>query len=185
MSWKIDSAHSEITFSVRHMMISNVRGRFENFTGTVEFDEQNLENSSVEVKIDASSINTREKDRDNHLRSPDFLNAEKYPYLTFKSTHIEKTGPDTGRIFGDLTIRDVTHEVVLDVDYAGKVKSPFGSESAGFSATTTINRREWGLEWNVPLETGGVLVGEEIKIFIELELIKQTEEQEELVAEMA
>jgi polyisoprenoid-binding protein YceI len=185
MSWKIDSAHSEISFSVRHMMISNVRGRFEDFTGTVDFDEENPENSSVKVKIDASSINTREKDRDNHLRSPDFLNADKYPYLTFKSTHIEKTGQDTGRIFGDLTIRDVTHEVVLDVDYAGKVKSPFGSESAGFSATTTINRRKWGLEWNVPLETGGVLVGEEIKIFIELELIKQTEEQEELVAEMA
>ncbi|MEJ2709231.1 MAG: YceI family protein [Anaerolineales bacterium] len=185
MSWKIDSAHSEISFSVRHMMISNVRGRFENFTGTVEFDEQNPENSSVEVKIDASSINTREKDRDNHLRSADFLNADKYPYLTFKSTRVEKTGADTGRIHGDLTIRDVTHEVVLDVDYAGKVKSPFGSESAGFSATTTINRRKWGLEWNVPLETGGVLVGEEIKIFIELELIKQTEEQEELVAEMA
>jgi polyisoprenoid-binding protein YceI len=183
MAWKIDSAHSEITFAVRHMMISNVRGRFEDFTGTVEFDEENPENSSVEVKIEAASINTREEDRDNHLRSPDFLNAEQYPYLTFKSTRIEQTSPNSGRIYGDLTIRDVTREVVLDVDYAGKVQSPFGTESAGFSATTKINRRKWGLEWNVALETGGVLVGEEIKIFIELELIKQTEEQ--ALAEMA
>ena len=179
MTWKIDTAHSEINFSVRHMMISNVRGRFEKFDGTVEFDEENPENSSVEVNIDAASINTREAKRDGHLRSPDFLDAEGYPYITFKSKRIEQTGEDSGRIIGDLTVRGETHEVVLDVDYAGKAKSPWGTTSAGFSATTKINRKQWGLNWNQALETGGVLVGDELKINIELEIIKQAEEEKE------
>lgn len=179
MTWKIDPAHSEINFSVRHMMISNVRGRFEKFDGTVEFDEENPENSSVEVKIDAASINTREERRDNHLRSPDFLNVEEYPYITFKSKRIEQTSEDTGRIIGDLTVRDVTREVVMDVDYAGKAKSPWGTTSAGFSATTKINRKDWGLNWNQALETGGVLVGDELKVNIEIEIVKQEEQEKE------
>jgi polyisoprenoid-binding protein YceI len=182
MTWKIDLAHSEINFSVRHMMISNVRGRFEKFDGTVEFDEENPENSSVEVRIEAASINTREEKRDNHLRSPDFLDVEQYPYMTFKSKRIERTGEDSGRIIGDLTVRDQTHEVVLDVDYAGKAKSPWGTTSAGFSATTKINRKQWGLNWNQALETGGVLVGDELKVNIELEIVMQEEKEAQAAA---
>lgn len=175
MSWKIDPAHSEITFSVRHLMVSNVRGRFERFNGVVNFDEENPQNSSVEVQIEAASINTREPQRDAHLRSPDFLNAEQFPYLTFKSKRIEVLDDSHGRIIGDLTIRDVTREVTLDVVFNGKVKSPFGMMTAGFSANTKINRKEWGLVWNMALETGGVLVGEEVSIDIELELVHQPE----------
>jgi len=177
MSWKIDPAHSEINFTVRHMMISNVRGRFERFEGTVDFDEQNPTNSSVEVKIEAASINTREPQRDAHLRSPDFLDAEKYPYLIFKSKKIEVLDANHGRIAGDLTIRDVTNEVILEVEYNGTVKSPFGNTSAGFSASTSINRKDWGLQWNVPLEAGGWLVGETVQINIELEIIKEEQAQ--------
>jgi polyisoprenoid-binding protein YceI len=178
MSWKIDSAHSEITFSVRHLMVSNVRGRFERFSGVVNFDEENPQNSSVEVQIEAASINTREPQRDAHLRSPDFLNADQFPYLTFKSKRIEVLDDSHGRIIGDLTIRDVTREVVLDVVFNGKVKSPFGFTTAGFSASTKINRKDWGLVWNVALETGGVLVGEEVNIQIEVELIKEKETEQ-------
>jgi len=173
MSWKIDPAHSQIQFSIRHMMISNVRGRFENFTGVVEFDEQDLKRSSVDIQIEAASVNTREAQRDGHLKSPDFFNADKYPYLTFKSKRIEKTDATHGRIVGDLTIRDVTKQVVLDVEYSGQAKSPWGTISAGFSATTKINRKDWGLTWNQALETGGVLVGDEINVSIELEIVKQ------------
>jgi polyisoprenoid-binding protein YceI len=173
MAWVIDNAHSEITFNVRHMMISNARGRFEKFSGTVNFDEANPAASTVEVQIEAASINTREAQRDGHLRSPDFLDADKYPMLTFKSKHVETTGPNTGKITGDLTVRDVTKEVVLDTEYSGQSKSPWGTTSAGFSATTKINRKDWNLVWNVALETGGMLVGEDIKINIELEIVKQ------------
>ena len=173
MSWQIDSAHSQIQFSVRHMMISNVRGRFENFTGVVEFNEQDPTQSKVDIQIEAASVNTREAQRDGHLKSPDFFNADKYPYLTFKSKRIEKTDATHGRVVGDLTIRDVTKEAVLNVEYAGQAKSPWGTTSAGFSATTKINRKDWGLTWNQTLETGGVLVGDEISVNVDLEIVKQ------------
>lgn len=182
MSWKIDPAHSEINFAVRHMMISKVRGQFEQFDGTVEFDERNPQNTKVDVKIDAASITTKENQRDGHLRSADFLNAEKYPYLTFKSSSVERTGEKTARLAGDLTIQEVTKPVALDVEYAGMAKSPWGSTSAGFSARTKINREDWGLTWNVALETGGWLVGKEIEIFIEVELIKEAEVESASVA---
>jgi polyisoprenoid-binding protein YceI len=175
MAWKIDTAHSEINLSVRHMMISTVRGRFEKFSGTVDFDQENPENTKVDVQIEAASINTREEQRDAHLRSPDFLNVEQYPYLTFKSKRVELINERQARLIGDLTIRDVTKEVVLDVVFNGLARSPFGTENAGFSASTVINRKDWGLVWNVALETGGVLVDEEVKINIEVELIKQAE----------
>jgi polyisoprenoid-binding protein YceI len=175
MSWKIDPAHSQVQFTVRHMMISNVRGRFENFTGTVEFDEQNPARSKFDAQIEAASINTKEPNRDAHLRSPDFLNADQYPHLHFKSKRAEMLDAAHGRIVGDLTIRDITREVVLDVDYAGQAKSPYGTVSAGFSAQTKINRTDWGLNWNVALETGGWLVGEEVTINLELEIVKQAE----------
>ncbi|TAK34235.1 MAG: polyisoprenoid-binding protein [Chloroflexota bacterium] len=175
MSWQIDPAHSQIQFSARHMMISNVRGRFDSFTGSVEFDEADPTRSSVEVQIDAASINTREPQRDAHLKSPDFLDAEKYPYLHFKSTRIEKVDDTHGRIVGDLTIHGVTRPVVLSVEYAGQAKSPWGTVSAGFDATTKISRKDWGLTWNHALETGGFLVGDELTISIELEIVKQAE----------
>lgn len=181
MEWKIDPAHSHIQFSVRHMMISTVRGEFEKFDGEVNFDQDDPENSTLHIRIDANNINTRENDRDNHLRSPDFLNAEEYPYLIFESKRVEQTGENEGRVVGDLTIRDVTNEVVLDVTYHGLAKSPWGATSAGFSASTKINRKDWNLTWNQALETGGVLVGDNIKIDIEVELVRQ----EEPVAEEA
>lgn len=173
MTWQIDPAHSHVAFSARHMMISKVRGRFENFSGTIDFDENNPEASTVNVEIEAASINTRVEDRDNHLRSADFLDAENHPTLTFASKRVEVTGDNSGKLIGDLTIRGVSKEVALDVEYAGQAKSPWGTFSAGFSASTKINRKDWGLEWNAPLETGGVLVGDTITIDIELELVKQ------------
>lgn len=175
MSWQIDPAHSHIYFTVRHMMVAKVRGSFESFSGVINFDEQQPANSTVDIKIDAASINTREPQRDNHLRSADFLDVENYPVLTFKSTRLEQVTETQGRLIGDLTIRDITREVVLDVEYAGQARSPWGSVSAGFSATTTINRKDWGLNWNQALETGGFLVGDKISIEIELELIKAPE----------
>ena len=183
MNWQIDPAHSHIHFSARHMMISTVRGRFENFSGTVDFDEDNPENSTIHVEIDAASINTREEQRDNHLRSADFLHADRYPLLTFAGKRIELIDEDTARVTGDLTIRDVTREITLRVDYQGQARSPWGTTSAGFSASTKINRKDFNLTWNQALETGGVLVGEEIKIDIELEIVKQAEVEAE--AELA
>jgi polyisoprenoid-binding protein YceI len=175
MAWTIDTAHSSVQFSVRHMMISKVRGQFEKFEGTITLDEQNPANSTVDVKIEAASINTQNTDRDNHLRSPDFFNADEFPYLTFKSTKVEQIDDANAKLHGDLTIRDVTKPVVLDVEYAGQAKSPWGTTSAGFSGTTKISRQEWGLNWNAALETGGWLVGDEITINIELELVNQPE----------
>ncbi len=175
MAWMIDTSHSQVSFTVRHMMISNVRGRFETVSGTVDFNEQDPARSSVDVQIAAASINTRDEKRDGHLKSPDFLDAEQHPHLTFTSKRVEKTGEASGRILGDLTIRGVSKEVVLDVDYNGQAKSPWGTVSAGFTASTKINRKEWGLNWNVALETGGLLVGDEVKIDIELEVVKQPE----------
>ena len=175
MSWQIDPAHSEINVTVRHMMITNVRGRFEKFSGTIDFDEQTPANSTVDVQIDAASINTREEKRDAHLRSPDFLDVEKYPTLTFKSTRVEVLDKNHARLHGDLTIKGLSRPVVLDVEYSGMSKSPWGTTSAGFTATTRLNRKDWGLEWNVALETGGWLVGDEIKVDLELELVKQPE----------
>jgi polyisoprenoid-binding protein YceI len=176
MSWKIDNAHSLVEFSVRHMMISTVRGRFERFSGTVEFNENDPTASSVDVQIEAASINTNESQRDNHLRSADFFDAEKFPYLSFKSTRVEKIDENNGRIYGDLTIRDISHPVVLETEYNGQAKSPWGSTSAGFTANTKINRKDWNLVWNQALETGGMLVGDEIKIHIELEIVKVPQE---------
>lgn len=173
MSWQIDSAHSEIQFTVRHMMISKVRGRFETFSGSVAYDEATPSNTTVNITIDTNSINTREGQRDGHLRSPDFFNAELYPVMTFNSTGVEQTAENKGKLIGDLTIRNVTKEVVLDVTFEGKAQSPWGTTSVGFSATGKINRKDFGLTWNQALETGGVLVGDEVTINIELELVQQ------------
>jgi polyisoprenoid-binding protein YceI len=181
MSWKFDTAHSEILFSARHMMISKVRGQFEKFEVEADLDLENPENTTIVARIVADSINTRDSHRDGHLKSPDFLNAEQYPYLTFKSTKVERLDDKHARLTGDLTILDVTRPVVLDVEFTGSAKSPWGATSYGFGATTTLSRKEWGLNWNVALETGGWLVSDQIEISIQVELIWQ----EESVAEAA
>jgi len=177
MAWQIDKSHTSIEFSVRHMMVSKARGSFDSFSGTVNLNESKPELTTVQVTIDAVSINTRDEQRDGHLRSPDFLNVEQYPHLTFVSTRVERTGDKTAKLYGDLTIRDVTKPVILDVTYAGQSVSPWGATVVGFEAATRINRKQWGLEWNVALETGGVLVGEEVTIAVELELVKAAEAQ--------
>ncbi|MCB0035202.1 MAG: polyisoprenoid-binding protein [Anaerolineales bacterium] len=182
MAWQIDPAHSEIQFSVRHMMISKVRGTFQSFSGVVEFDEENPAATNVEVSIDTASVSTRNTDRDNHLKSADFFDAENYPVMTFVSKRVEVNSDSTGKLIGDLTIKDVTREVTLDVEYAGQALSPWGTTSAGFSAKGKLNRENFGLTWNAALETGGVLVGTEIEIAIELEIVKQAEAEGEAAA---
>ncbi len=177
MSWNIDTSHTQINFSVRHMMLSTVRGRFEKFSGSVDLNETTPSLSTVNVQIDTASIFTNEEKRDGHLRSADFLDSEKYPFMTFKSTRVVQQDATHAQVYGDLTIRGVSKEVKLEVEFLGKQKAPWGVTVAGFSGKTAISRKEWGLTWNMALETGGVLVGDEIKIDIELELVEQPEIQ--------
>jgi polyisoprenoid-binding protein YceI len=173
--WTLDPAHMNVEFSGRHMMVSTVRGRFAKATGTINLDESDYTKSWVLATIDASSLESGVERRDDHLRSQDFLHVEQYPDITFKSTRIEHKGGDEYKVYGDLTIRDVTKEVVLDTTLGGRAPSMRGGgEVMGFDATTTINRKDWGLGWNVALETGGVLVSEKIKITLEFEAIKQS-----------
>ena len=171
--WVVDPVHSSIEFAVRHMVIATVRGRFEKFNIEVQFDEDNPEKSSVEVRVDSASIDTRERERDTHLRSPDFLDVERFPELVFVSRRVESLGGGRFSMVGDLTIRDVTREAVLDTEFAGTAKDPWGKMRAGFNAETSLSRKDFGLEWNVALEAGGWLVGDTVKIFIEAELVKQ------------
>lgn len=176
MAWTIDTSHSSINFSVRHMMISTARGSFGTFSGTVDINEANPAQSSVNVEIDATSIDTRDEKRDAHLRSADFFDTETYPVITFTSTRVEPVDAAHGRIYGDLTIKGVTKEVVLDTEFIGQAKSPWGTTSFGFEAETKISRKDWGLNWNVALETGGFLVSDDIKISIQLEVVKTADE---------
>jgi len=171
-TWKIDPVHSHIEFSVRHLMITSVKGRFTGVAGSVTIDEANPADSDVDIRIDASTIDTREPQRDGHLRSADFLDVEKYPYLTFKSTRIADRKGGEFTLVGDLTVRGVTREVALHVTDEGRGKDPWGGERAGFSATTKINRKDYGLNWNQTLETGGVLVGDDVKIHLDLQFVK-------------
>ncbi|MFO7633415.1 MAG: YceI family protein [Caldilinea sp.] len=175
MPFQIDNSHSEIQFSVRHMMVSKVRGAFEQWSGTIALDPAHPANTMVDITIDAGSINTKDAKRDEHLRSADFLNVDAYPTLTFKSTKVDVTGDSTAKLHGDLAIHGVSKPVILDVEYQGNAKSPWGTISYGFSASTKINREDWGLTWNAALETGGWLVGKEIQIDIELELVQVAE----------
>ncbi len=171
-TWDIDVGHSAVHFWVRHMVISKVHGRFARWSGAIQLDEQDPTRSSVAVRIDAASIDTQVADRDAHLRSADFLDVARYPELTFTSKKVEGSGSDL-RITGDLTLHGVTREVVLEAEYAGTGKDPWGNERAGFSARTSLDRREFGLAWNAALETGGLLVGEKVEISIELEAVKK------------
>jgi polyisoprenoid-binding protein YceI len=171
-TWTIDTAHTNAEFAVRHLMISTVKGRFADVQGVVHVDEADFAKSRVEVIIAVGSIDTREPQRDAHLRSADFFDAGNFPQLTFRSTRVEGKG-DAFKVVGDLTIRGITREVVLNVTSEGRTKDPWGGERAGFSASAKIKRTDFGLLWNQLLETGGVVVGEEVKISIDAELVKQ------------
>lgn len=171
--WTVDLAHSEVGFSVKHMMISRAKGTFDKFDAVIEADVEDLTDSKIEVTIDAASVNTRNEDRDNHLRSADFFDVENHPTLTFVSTDVKRKGNNEYDVIGDLTINGNTNQVTLDVTFEGQSKDPMsGSTVAGFSGETKISRKEFGLTWNATLETGGVLVSDEVKIHFELELHK-------------
>ena len=174
-TWRLDPAHSCVEFSVKHLMMTTVRGRFKTVNATLIIDEAHPDTCRVEAEIDAASIDTGVPERDAHLRGPDFLDVAKYPKITFKSKRIEgdfdKEG-DRFRVIGDLTIRDTTMEVVLDCQYQGRGTDPWQKERAGFSAHTVIDRRDWGLRWNQAIETGGVLVANEVHVDIEAQFVK-------------
>ena len=172
MAWKIDVSHSRIMFSARHLMITTVRGEFEKFDINFNFNEQNPAASTVDVSIDAASINTRFGQRDDHLRSPDFLDAANHPTVNFKSTAVRVVDPNHAKLTGDLTIRGVTRPVTLDVESTGVMTTPWGATNAGFNARGKINRTDWGLNWNQVLEAGAVLVSEDVNIEIELEITR-------------
>lgn len=171
--WKFDPSHTSIDFAVKHMMVSTVRGRFTEVEGTIYGDSEDPTNARAEVTINAASIDTRNDQREAHLKSADFLDVENYPTITFRSTRVEALSHDHFRVVGDLTIRNTTKEVELDVAVNGVGKSPYGQEVIGLSAETILTRSDWGLNWNVALEAGGVLVGNTAKVSIEIEAIKQ------------
>ncbi len=170
--WEIDPAHSELIFKVRHMMIANVKGEFRKFSATVTGDD--IEKAGVKVVIDAASIYTNDDSRDKHLRSADFFDVENHPNIIFESRNMQKAG-DNFRLTGDLIIKGMAKEVVLDVEFGGANKDPWGNEKAGFSLTGKINRKDWGLNWNAALETGGVLVSDEVRIEADVQFIKVTQ----------
>ncbi|WP_141619931.1 YceI family protein [Myxococcus sp. AB036A] len=176
-TWNIDTTHSAIHFSVRHMVIAKVRGSFRKYSGAISLDEQDITKSSVAVTIETGSIDSGVDQRDNHLRSPDFFDVEKFPTITFKSTKVEKASGNGLKVTGNLTIRDITREVVLDAEQLGGAKDPWGNVKTAFEAKTSVDRRDFGLTWNQALEAGGVLVGEKIEIAIEVQAVKAQADQ--------
>ena len=173
MAWNIDAVHSQATFSVKHMMISTVRGQFNVLSGKLELHEAHPENSWVEAEVDVASINTRDAKRDGHLVSADFFDAAQFPKITFKSTKVEPVGNNEYRVTGDLTIHGVTKQETFHAEYSGQLKDLYGMQRAGFSVKGTINRKDFGLNWNVALESGGVLVGDKVNIEIDLAAVQQ------------
>lgn len=170
--WNIDPSHTSVTFSVRHMMITNVRGEFQKVSGTVVYDPANVEATRIEANLEAASINTRDPQRDTHLKSPDFLDVEKFPTIGFVSKSVKRTGKDQLEVTGDLTIRGVTREVELAVEGpSAPHKDPFGNVRIGATATTKIQRSDFGMVWNAALEAGGVLVGDQVSITLDVSLI--------------
>ncbi|MGE5314784.1 MAG: YceI family protein [Acidobacteriota bacterium] len=172
-TYTIDPAHTNVNFSVSHMVISNVTGKFKDVSGTLVTSKEDFSDAKIAITIGAKSINTENEKRDEHLRSADFFNTEKYPEATFKSTSVTKAGKDAYRIAGELTMRGVTKPVVLDAVFKGKAKSPWGQTVAAFKGTTTIDRTAWGLTWNKALEAGGMLVGDEVELTFNVELIQK------------
>ena len=173
-TWEIDTAHAAANFSVKHLTISTVNGTLGDVTGKVEVDDKDVTKSKIEASIDVKGINTKQSKRDDHLRSPDFFDVEKFPAVIFKSTKIEKGEGSKLKITGDLTMHGVTKPVVLDGELTAEVANPFSAaKTRGFSGSTTINRKDFGLTWNKALESGGVIVGEEVKVAIEAEVVKK------------
>jgi polyisoprenoid-binding protein YceI len=175
--WEIDSGHSGINFSVRHLVISKVRGKFARWSGSIEAPTEDASKAALKVTIDASSIDTGVADRDTHLKSGDFLDVANFPEITFEGRRVEKTGKGLLRVTGDLTLHGVTKKVVLDVEDAGRTKDPWGNVRAGFAAKTSLDRKDFGLTWNQALEAGGVVVGERVDVEIEVEAVKQAAEK--------
>jgi len=172
-TWNVDPAHTAVEFKVKHMMISNVKGQFTDVQGTLVLDETDLANSHIETSIDAASVNTREPQRDAHLKSADFLDVEKFPKLSFKSTHIGRGSDGESAVTGDLTIHGVTRKVVFKAEgLTAPTKDPWGNTRRGLSATAKISRKDFGLVWNSALEAGGVLVGDEVTITLDVEFVK-------------
>ena len=174
--WQLDPAHSSVEFSVKHMMMTTVRGRFKSVQATLTGDRDHPEDAGVQATMDAASIDTGVADRDGHLRGPDFFDAEKFPHITFRSTRVDNPPKEEGdrfRVVGDLTIRDASMEVVLECEYEGRGTDPWGNTRAGFSFRTELDRREWGLKWNQALETGGVLVANKVRVEGELQFVRQ------------
>ena len=171
-NYKLDVAHTRVGFSARHAMVSKVRGQFDQFDGSVYLDAENPANSRVELTIQAESIDTRNADRDNHLRSNDFLAMKEYPEITFRSTNVDKVDDTHYRVTGDLTIRGVTNPVTLDFEFTGTAVDPYGNQRAGFEGSGTINRKDWGITWNAALDGGGVMVSDRITLEFEVEVIK-------------
>lgn len=173
-TWSLDADHSTAQFKVRHLMISNVKGVFEKISGTLTLNDQDITASSVNVSIDVASVNTNIKKRDDHLRSPDFFDVAKFPTMTFVSTKVVKAGKDKMNVYGNLTIKGITRPIVLNVDgLTAEVKDPWGNGRRGASATTTINRKDFGVLWNKAMDNGGMVVGEEVGIQLEVEFIKK------------
>jgi polyisoprenoid-binding protein YceI len=172
-TWTFDPVHTEVGFRVRHMMVSNVKGKFTKVTGTILEDDSNPTNTYVEVDIDAASIDTGNEQRDTHLRSADFLDVENFPTITFKTTNLDFEDEENVKVSGELTIRGTTRPITLNATIGGRGTNPWGQEVAGVSLTGKLNRKDWGLNWNVALETGGVVVGETVTIDIEIEAVKQ------------
>ncbi len=172
-TWAIDPTHSIAEFAVKHLVITTVKGRFRDLEGTLQIDEDRPENSAVSAAIDVASVDTNVADRDAHLRSDDFFNAEKYPRITFQSTGVERVDDTHYKVHGDLTIRDVKKSVVLDTEFEGEVTDPWGNHRAAFTASTQISRQEFGVKWNQLMETGGALVGDNVKITLHVEAIRR------------
>jgi polyisoprenoid-binding protein YceI len=170
--YTLDPAHTRIGFVARHAMVTKVRGSFNEFTGTVHIDGNEPAKSTVQVTIQAHSVDTRNADRDGHLRSNDFLSMDEYPQLTFNSTEIKQTGETGFEVTGDLTIKDVTHPVTIPFEFEGAAKDPFGNDRIGFEGSTTISRKDFGVTWNATLETGGVLVSDKVTLEFEISAIK-------------
>lgn len=174
-TYSIDPTHSRVGFVARHAMVTKVRGSFNQFEGSGYFDAENPSNSRLQLTIQANSIDTRNADRDAHLRGNDFFDMETYPEITFASTAVEQAGGDTYRVTGDLTIKGVTKPVTVDFEYTGTATDPFGNQRIGFEGSTSVNRKDWGVNWNAALEAGGVLVSEKVTLEFEVSAVRSTE----------
>jgi polyisoprenoid-binding protein YceI len=183
-TWAIDPSHSELIFKVKHLMISNVKGEFRSFTGTVQSNDNDFSDAVVDVTIDASSIFTNDSNRDGHLKNADFFDVENHKELTFKGSTFKKLDDHNYQVKGLLTIKGISKLVTLDVEFGGLVVDPYGNNKAGFSISGKINRKDWGLNWNAALEAGGVMVSDEVKINAEVQLVKQAA-QEQLIEQRA